>query len=104
MSLSKEIRSKLYEQLHPIHLEVICESDRHNVPEGTEMHFKVIIAAEQFTGLSPVARHQLVYSLLDDEIASKRIHALVLHTMTPQEWAEKGGIPESPPCRGGSKN
>lgn len=34
------IISKLTEQLTPIHLEVVNESFKHNVPEGAETHFK----------------------------------------------------------------
>jgi BolA protein len=31
------------------------------------------------------------------------VHALALHTLTPDEWFEKAGeTPESPPCHGGS--
>jgi BolA protein len=32
------------------------------------------------------------------------LHALALHTWTPDEWLQKGGIaPDSPECMGGSK-
>jgi BolA protein len=32
------------------------------------------------------------------------LHALALHTWTPDEWFEKGGnAPDSPQCMGGSK-
>jgi BolA protein len=32
------------------------------------------------------------------------VHALALHTMTPEEWFAKGGdVPASPECMGGSK-
>ena len=33
------------------------------------------------------------------------VHALALHTMTPEEWFAKGGeVPQSPDCLGGGKN
>ena len=36
------------------------------------------------------ARHRLVYSLLKDELAQENgIHALQLHTMTPEEEAKR---------------
>ena len=34
----------------------------------------------------------------------QEIHALALHTYTPDEWAQAGGAPDSPTCRGGSKH
>jgi BolA protein len=30
-----------------------------------------------------------------------QIHALALHTYTPDEWAEQGVAPASPTCKGG---
>ena len=42
--------------------------------------------------------------LLEAELAGP-VHALALHTMTPQEWFAKGGeAPQSPPCLGGGKS
>ena len=43
---------------------------------------------------------QLVYSLLGDELADG-VHALALHTYTPDEWSDIGGVPDSPNCMGG---
>jgi BolA protein len=44
-----------------------------------------------------------VNAALAEELAGG-VHALALHTMTPEEWFAKGGqAPESPPCLGGSK-
>jgi BolA protein len=35
----------------------------------------------------------------------QQIHALALHTMTPEEWQERAGsVADSPKCRGGGKN
>jgi BolA protein len=48
-----------------------------------------------------VARHRLVNKILAEELDV--IHALALHTMTPQEWQQKGAAPQSPPCMGGGK-
>ena len=39
---------KLKKAFSPSHLEVINESGSHNVPAGSESHFKVIIAAKFF--------------------------------------------------------
>jgi len=103
MSVEIDITEKLTETLHPSHLEVINESHMHNVPPGSESHFKVIVVADEFEGKMLVARHRIINQALADELAGP-IHALALHTMTPSEWMEKGSeAPQSPPCMGGGK-
>ncbi len=48
-----------------------------------------------------LARHRAVNKVLADELAGS-VHALTLNTMTPDEWAAKGGLVEaSPKCKGG---
>lgn len=101
MSIKDIIENKL-QILQPEILEVINESNNHNVPSGSESHFKVIIVTNAFQGKMLVARHRMVNEILADELANS-IHALVLHTMTMEEWLKKSGNPhESPPCLGGS--
>ncbi len=102
MSVEDDITEKLQTGLKPSHLEVINESHMHNVPPGSESHFKVIAVTEAFEGKMLVARHRMINQLLADELAGP-VHALALHTMTPDEWLEKGGAPQSPPCMGGGK-
>jgi BolA protein len=100
MLIKNVIESKL-QVLRPYFLEVINESHNHNVPKGSESHFKVIIVADAFQGKRLVARHRMVNTILADELRS--IHALVLNTMTPEEWSDKGeAVNDSPPCLGGS--
>ena len=42
--------------------------------------------------------------MLEQELAGP-IHALALHTLTPDEWRQREGRTEaSPACRGGSKH
>ncbi|MBL4866487.1 MAG: BolA/IbaG family iron-sulfur metabolism protein, partial [Pseudomonadales bacterium] len=48
MSIQDTIIQKLTAAWSPSHLEVINESYKHNVPEGAERHFKVIVAAQAF--------------------------------------------------------
>lgn len=88
--------------LSPEHLEVINESHMHNVPEGSESHFKVVIVSDAFKDKMLIARHRLVNKTLEEELKGG-IHALALHTMTMKEWFKKGNAPESPPCLGGGK-
>ena len=104
MTVESDITVKLTQALNPVHLEVINESHMHNVPPGSESHFKVVVVSDEFNGKMLVARHRLINQALAEEIAGP-VHALALHTMTQDEWQEKGGAaPASPPCMGGSKH
>lgn len=97
------IEQKLSAEFSPLHLEVVDESHMHSVPEGAQSHFKVTLVTEQFENQTLLARHRAVNKILEQELANG-IHALALHTMTPEEWFDKGGLsPNSPPCLGGSK-
>ena len=103
MTIQSGIENKLAEALQPAHLEVINESGNHNVPAGSESHFKVVIVTNEFEGKMLIARHRMINEILADELQNK-IHALALHTYTEAEWKEKeGNAPMSPPCHGGSK-
>lgn len=100
MSLAKQIEEKLSAAFAPQHIEVECESHMHNVPPGAEMHFRVVLVSEAFSSVRKVQRHQKVYAALTEEMAGP-IHALALHTYSPDEW--QGDAPESPQCLGGGK-
>ena len=102
MNIQQTITKKLEDEFHPVHLDVINESHMHNVPEGSESHFKVLIVCDEFKDKMLLARHRLVNKVLADEL-NGGIHALALHTMTMEEWFDKGGAPDSPQCLGGSK-
>jgi len=103
MSTAEILETKLKDAFSPLHLEVSNESHMHNVPEGSESHFKIVIVSDQFEGLMLIKRHRAINQVLEHEIKNE-IHALALHTLTPEEWFEKGGnAPESPPCLGGGK-
>ncbi len=104
MTVAETIQAKVATALAPEHLDVINESHMHNVPPGSESHFKLIIVAAGFDGLSLVKRHQLVNGALMDELRGP-VHALSMETLTPGEWAARQGKTlNSPACHGGSKN
>jgi len=104
MQIQQQIEQKLSAQFAPLHLEVKNESHMHDVPEGSESHFRVVLVSIQFEGKPLIQRHRAVNAVLDQELKGE-IHALALHTMTPEEWFAKGGkAPESPPCLGGGKS
>ncbi|PVV10618.1 MAG: BolA family transcriptional regulator [gamma proteobacterium symbiont of Ctena orbiculata] len=101
-TIQDSIQEKLESAFSPLHLEVTNESHMHSVAEGSESHFKLLIVSYAFKGEKPISRHRLVNKVLAEELQGG-VHALALHTMTPEEWFEKGGkVPESPPCLGGS--
>lgn len=98
MNVKKSIETKLAAQLSPQYLQVDNESAAHNVPTGSETHFKVVAVVADFEGKKPVARHQQVYRLLEHELKNG-VHALALHLFSPAEWAQAAEKPlESPPC------
>ena len=104
MTVQADIEQKIAETLTPAHLEVINESHMHNVPPGSESHFKVVIVSDAFDGVSRVRRHQQVNGILAKEL-KEDIHALSMQTMTPEEWTARGGqFMASPECLGGSKH
>jgi len=101
MSTEHSIREKLEAAFSPQQLSVINESHRHNVPAKSESHFKVVIVADAFTGQGLLQRHRSVNAALAHELANG-VHALSLHTKTPEEWAaNQQSIPTSAPCLGG---
>ena len=101
-SRAERIETQLRAALSPDVLEVENESKNHNVPKGSETHFKVVVVSRAFAGLTRVARHQLVYQALADEM-KKGLHALSIVSKSPDEWAKDAAVPASPPCLGGSK-
>lgn len=103
MSMQQTIEARLAAGVRATHIEVMNESHRHNVPPGSESHFKVTVVSDEFEGMSPVKRHQRIYQLLADELRNG-VHALALHTYTPREWLDQGLAPASPPCLGGEKS
>jgi BolA protein len=99
MSKQEQIRQALA-ALQPEHLDVLDESHMHS--RGLETHYKAVIVSAAFAGLNAVKRHQKVYATVGELMA--QIHALALHTYTPEEWQAQGIAPASPTCRGGSKH
>jgi BolA protein len=103
MSVQQIIESRLGARFAPLHLEVVNESHMHSVPPGSESHFKVTVVSEAFAGRRLIERHRAVNETLAAELSGP-VHALALHTLTPEEWFARGGtVPNSPPCLGGSK-
>ena len=103
MSVLDTIETKLDRDLVLQHLEVTNESASHNVPAGSESHFKVILVAEAFEAVRLLQRHRQINKILAEELEGP-VHALAIHTYTLAEWqARHGDAPLSPPCLGGSR-
>ncbi|XP_022257977.1 uncharacterized protein LOC106472818 isoform X1 [Limulus polyphemus] len=99
--IKKSIKEKLLKHFWPVYLDVTNESSKHNVPKGSETHFRVCIVSHQFDEQSLVQRHRHVNQVLQDELKGP-VHALAIETFTPSQW-ESNEIRrnKSPPCRGG---
>jgi BolA protein len=100
MKIQAQIEQTISDNFEFHYLDVVNESHMHNVPDGSESHFKLVLVSNQFEGKRSVARHQMVYGALADIM--KQIHALALHTYTPDEFQQQGQAPSSPNCMGGT--
>lgn len=49
-------------------------------------HFAALVVSQEFSGLRPIQRHQLVYATLGSKMGNE-IHALSIQACTPEEWA-----------------
>lgn|SRR5690554_2446034 len=102
MSVQERISEKVISAVQPELFDIVNESHMHAGP-ATESHFKLVVVASHFEGLTPVKRHQVLYGLLAEELKSG-VHALSLHLYTPAEWEESGhNVPLSPNCRGANR-
>jgi BolA protein len=100
IEMEQIIRNKVEQALSPKVLEILNESHMHAGPAANS-HFKVTVVSDVFEGKRPVARHQMIYKILADELAGE-VHALALHVFTEGEWQKSGGSVEaSPNCQGG---
>lgn len=90
MSVESAIREKLERALQPSHLDVVNESHLHAGHRGSpgtgESHFRVVIEAPVFAGMSRLQRHRLVNETLAAELAGK-VHALAVKASAPGEVA-----------------
>ncbi|CAB3409121.1 unnamed protein product [Caenorhabditis bovis] len=97
--VAKLIREKLSTRFQPKHLEVVCESHLHNVPKGSEKHFRVQIVSDAFENIRVLERHRLVNNCLAEELKNG-VHALRIDAIPSSRW-EGQSQEASPSCRGG---
>jgi BolA protein len=100
--VEKIIIEKLNLILAPSVLQIENESHMHGLPPESEKHFRLVAVSETFDGRSRTERHQLIHTVLAAELKTL-IHALSIHTFTPEEWRARGEKSPiaSPDCLGG---
>ncbi|NLQ16395.1 BolA/IbaG family iron-sulfur metabolism protein [Marinomonas sp. M1K-6] len=100
MSIQSHIEKSINDKIDVAFMTLENESHKHNVPEGSESHFKLVLVSDVFDGKRLVQRHQLIYAVLQTEMT--QIHALAMHLYTLKEWHERQAMaPSSPQCHGG---
>lgn len=91
-SRTETIEGLLHSALQPTELLVKDQSHLHEGHAGAQEgkgHFDVTIVSEQFSGLSRIARHRLVYDALGAFMESD-IHALRITALTSAERQARG--------------
>ncbi len=86
MTMAERIETKLQAALRPASLQVIDESAQHaghsGARPGGETHFRVVIVADAFSGLSRLEIHRRINQILTDEL-QERVHALAIEARAP---------------------
>lgn len=85
----KAIEEKIRGAIAVIDISIIDESAKHAdhyfaSSSTLPSHIKLILISDDFTGMSALKRHRLIYELLKSEI--KLIHAISLHLYTQNEY------------------
>ena len=103
MNMQTQIEAKLMAAFEPERLRIDNDSKRHAGP-ATDSHYRIIVVAAAFDGVSRVQRQRLVYGCLSDELAGP-VHAIQMKCMTPAEYEAADGevTLKAPPCGGGHR-
>ena len=97
--VATSIQAKLSQYLAPVHIEISNESYKHNVPKGSETHFKVVAVSEWFKDKKLGPRYRMVQEVLAEELKTGVRVSIV--TRTPDQWTADQTIEKTPACRGG---
>jgi len=84
----ERIRQLVQDRLRPEQLDIRDDSKAHagHASAGSKGHFHLRLVCSQFSGLTPLQRHRLVYETLAPLFDSD-IHALSLIAIAPEELA-----------------
>jgi BolA protein len=94
--IESQIINTLSTSMNLSSLKIINESFMHNVPKGSESHFKIVVVTNDFDNLSIIKRHKLIYKTLDNLM--NKIHALSIHAFNEEEFKLNPIILDSPEC------
>jgi BolA protein len=94
--IESQIVNTLLGSMNLLSLKIINESFMHNVPDGSESHFKIVVVTNDFNNLSIIQRHKLIYKSLDRLM--NKIHALSIHAFNEEEFISNPVILDSPEC------
>ena len=94
--IEKKIINSLNENFKLTSLKIVNESFMHNVPEGSESHFKIVIVSDNFIKKSLIQRHKEIYKALGEVMND--IHALSIHAFDNKEFELNPMILDSPQC------
>tara|TARA_B100000945_G_scaffold282745_1_gene251362 strand:- start:2412 stop:2720 length:309 start_codon:yes stop_codon:yes gene_type:complete len=94
--IENTIKDLLIDSFDPSMLSIINESYMHNVPEGSESHFKVVIVSKYFKDIENIKRHKEIYKALKNIMES--IHAISIQAFNEEEYQKNPEINQSPNC------
>ena len=84
VKMRERIIKILQQEFHPLSLEVIDESHKHQghagYAEGGESHFKIIINSPKLTPLTPLQAHRAIYEALGEVM--NRVHAVSINNLS----------------------
>jgi len=61
-------------------------SDADVYVEGDGTHFSALVITPAFMGKSRIARQQMIYATVNDQLLDGSLHALSTKAFTPDEW------------------
>ena len=89
MDTKEKLILTLTDKLEAQFVDVKDESAKHaghaQAKQSAGGHYLATVVSSRFEGKNPLARHRLVYDLLQNEFSSQ-IHALSVKAYTPEEW------------------
>ena len=94
--IESTIKNLLIDKFNPSLLSITNESYMHNVPEGSESHFKIVLVSDLFKDIPKIKQHQKIYKVLGKLMNS--IHALSIYSFDEMEYENNPLIIDSPNC------
>jgi len=84
---TKVIETKLQNELHPTHLEVIDETHLHHGHRHPDQggNYRILVVSSHFQGLRSLDRSRMIFKILNEEKTSGRIHSIGMKLLAPNE-------------------